>query len=104
MRRFAHEGEDALASDAQHMSATFAADQAILEEALEEIAERISRMPANARTRELRARLDPLRRAGQAWHLRQPTEDQRAALLESVMDLHARVLAEVPTLPPPKEP
>jgi len=82
---------------------TFAADQAIIEEALDEIAERISRMPSNARTREFRARLEPLKRAASAWHMRVPTDDQRAALLESVMDLHGRVLAEVPTLPPPPE-
>jgi hypothetical protein len=83
---------------------TLAADQAIVEEALDEITERIARMPSNARTREFKARLDPLKRAASTWYHRRPTDDQRAALLESVMDLHERVLNEVPTLPPPAEP
>jgi hypothetical protein len=66
---------------------------AIVEKSLADTVERLRELPPGPRVRELRAKAEGFERALQAWSLRPPTEEQRAALLRLVLDLNVEVMA-----------
>jgi hypothetical protein len=66
---------------------------AIVEKSLADTLERLRELPPGPRVRELRAKAEGFERALQAWSLRPPTEEQRAALLKLVLDLNVEVMA-----------
>jgi hypothetical protein len=65
---------------------------AIVEKSLADTVERLRELPANARTRELRAKAEGFERALHAWSVRPPTEEQRATLLKLVLELNMDVM------------
>jgi hypothetical protein len=65
----------------------------IVEQSLTDTVERLRELPAGPRVRELRAKAEGYERALQAWSLRPPTEEQRAALLRLVLELNVEAMA-----------
>ncbi|MDP9037259.1 MAG: hypothetical protein M3O50_20870 [Myxococcota bacterium] len=66
---------------------------AIVEQSLVDTVERLHELPAGPKVRELRAKAEGFERALQAWTLRPPTPEQRAALLRLVLELNVEVMA-----------
>jgi hypothetical protein len=73
-------------------------DRAEHDALLAEADARVERLPAGPGTRELKTRLDRLRRAVDAWGSRVPTEEQRAALQEQIEEVIRIARASAPTL------
>lgn len=65
----------------------------IVEQGLADALERLNEMPASERVRELRTRAMTFERAYKTWNTQPPSEEQRAALTRSVLDLSVEVLA-----------
>ncbi|MDP9150469.1 MAG: hypothetical protein M3O36_11095 [Myxococcota bacterium] len=66
---------------------------AIVEQSLVDTVERLRELPAGPKVRELRGKAEGFERALQAWTLRPPTPEQRAALLRLVLELNVEVMA-----------
>lgn len=65
----------------------------IVEQGLADALERLNEMPASERVRELRAKAMSFERAYRTWATQPPSEEQRAALTRSVLDLNVEVIA-----------
>jgi hypothetical protein len=63
----------------------------VIADALAGILDDLAALPATPKTRELQARADNYRRALESWGHMRPTDAQRDALRDLVLDLHARV-------------
>jgi len=66
---------------------------AIVEQSLADANERLHDHVGSPRVRELRSRAQTYDRALQSWKTLPPTEEQRAALLKLVLELHLEVIA-----------
>jgi hypothetical protein len=66
---------------------------AIVEQSLADAAERLRDLVGSPRVRELRSRAQSYERAVQSWKTLPPTEEQRAALLRLVLELHVEVIS-----------
>ena len=65
----------------------------IVRTALADIVERLAEMPANAEVRELRMQAASFSRVVREWDSRPPSEEQRAEMTKSVIDLNVKVMA-----------
>ena len=65
----------------------------IVRTALADIVERLAEMPANAEVRELRMQAASFSRVVREWDIIPPSEDQRAEVTKSVIDLNVKVIA-----------
>ncbi len=65
----------------------------IVRTALADIVERLAEMPANAEVRELRMQAASFSRVVREWDARAPSEEQRAEVMKSVIDLNVKVIA-----------
>lgn len=65
----------------------------IVRQALDDILERLSDLAPTARVRELRTKAMAYDRTVRAWESRPPTEQERSAMLRSVIDLNVDVIA-----------
>ena len=65
----------------------------IVRTALADIVERLAEMPANADVRELRMQAASFSRVVREWDSRPPSEEQRAEMTKSVIDLNVKVMA-----------
>jgi hypothetical protein len=65
----------------------------VIEDALAGIFDELASLTATPKTRELRARAENYRLALAKWAHAKPTEAQRGALRDLVLDLHAQVQA-----------
>ncbi|MGH7269201.1 MAG: hypothetical protein ACREJ3_02120 [Polyangiaceae bacterium] len=66
---------------------------AIVEQSLADAIERLGDLPPSPRERELRTKAESYERSFRVWSARSPTEEQRAALLKLVLELHVEVIA-----------
>jgi hypothetical protein len=66
---------------------------AIVEQSLADANERLRDLVGSPRVRELRSRAQSYERAVQSWKTLPPTEEQRAALLRLVLELHVEVIS-----------
>jgi hypothetical protein len=66
---------------------------AIVEQSLADAIERLRDLVGSPRVRELRSRALAYERALQSWKTLPPTEEQRAALLKLVLELHVEVIS-----------
>jgi hypothetical protein len=66
---------------------------AIVEQSLADASERLRDLVGSPQVRELRARAQAYERAVQNWKTLPPTEEQRAALLKLVLELHVEVIS-----------
>jgi hypothetical protein len=64
----------------------------IVQQSLEDILERLNSLEPTARIRELHAKARQYERAVKVWPAKPPTEEQRAAMMKSVMELHVEVI------------
>jgi len=76
----------------------------IIDEALAEALDRLDQLPVSPRVRELRARAISYRAAIALWPQCPPTVNQRRAMLDCVMALHAAVLGPRPSARPTRRP
>lgn len=58
-----------------------------LEQLLDEAAEHVARMPKSAGARELGARLERCRRTLQSWGAFRPSDEQREALRQQILEV-----------------
>ena len=65
----------------------------IVRTALADIVERLAEMPADAEVRELRMQAASFSRVVREWDTRPPSEEQRAEMTKSVIDLNVKVIA-----------
>ncbi len=65
----------------------------IVEQGLADVLERLNEMPASPRVHELRAKAMTYERAYKSWNTFAPSEEQRASLTRSVLDLNVEVIA-----------
>ncbi|MDB4994390.1 MAG: hypothetical protein JWM74_1822 [Myxococcaceae bacterium] len=65
----------------------------IVEQGLADVLERLNEMPASPRVRELRTKAMTYERAYKSWDTHAPSEEQRATLTRSVLDLNVEVIA-----------
>ena len=65
----------------------------IVRTALADIVERLAEMPATADVRELRMQAASFSRVVREWDARPPSEEQRAEMTKSVIDLNVKVMA-----------
>ena len=65
----------------------------IVRTALADIVERLAEMSANAEVRELRMQAASFSRVVREWDARPPTEEQRAEMTKSVIDLNVKVIS-----------
>ena len=66
---------------------------AIVEQSLADAIERLRDAVGSPHVRELRSRAQSYERAVQGWKTLPPTEEQRAALLRLVLELHIEVIS-----------
>jgi hypothetical protein len=64
----------------------------IVEQSLEDILLRLESLPPSPRARELAAKARVYERAVNQWPAQAPTEEQRAAMLKCVIELHLEVM------------
>ncbi len=65
----------------------------IVRTALADIVERLAEMPVNAEVRELRIQAASFSRIVREWDSRPPSEEQRAAVTNNVIELNVKVIA-----------
>lgn len=65
----------------------------IVRTALADIVERLAELPASAEVRELRMQAASFSRVVREWDAIPPTEDQRAEMTKSVIELNVKVIS-----------
>ena len=65
---------------------------AIVEQALADTLDRLDELPADARTRALRAQATALQRVVQTWPHQPPSDTQRSAMVDLVLQLNIAVM------------
>jgi hypothetical protein len=65
----------------------------IVRTALADIVERLAEMPPSAEVRELRIQAASFSRAVREWDQRPPSEERRAEVMKSVIELNVKVIA-----------
>jgi hypothetical protein len=65
---------------------------AIIEQALSDTLERLNELPEDARVRALKVKAQSFQRAARAWGIQPPSEEQRMAMVDSVLELNIAVM------------
>jgi hypothetical protein len=65
---------------------------AIVEQSIEDILDRLEAMDTTARVRELRSKARAYERAVRRWPTQAPAEEQRAAMVKCIIELHVEVM------------
>jgi hypothetical protein len=65
---------------------------AIIEQALVDTLERLDELPEDARVRALKVRAQGYQRAARLWATHPPSEEQRTAMVDSVLELNIAVM------------
>jgi hypothetical protein len=64
----------------------------IVEQSLADMLDRLDSMEASPRVRELRSKARAFDRAVRGWATQPPSEEQRAAMVKCVIELHVEVM------------
>jgi hypothetical protein len=65
---------------------------AIVEQALEDTLERLEELPDDPRVRTLKVKAQGYQRAARAWGTHPPSDEQRTAMVDSVLELNIAVM------------